>query len=157
MHRPTVDGRSDLNEKIVSLIQNEQWQEIADHLNNHETRDLMMSALHSLHEVDKIKKAFAYSRILYSLDANTLIFFALKDEALARKIVTQSYWQRLGLKIRQFFSGEKTLAIPASRLKGEHLRQLLQKYPSFWEGAVQKCSELFCALTGHRKDRKSVV
>jgi hypothetical protein len=154
MHRPTVDGYSELNEKIVSLLQNEQWQEIADHLNNPDTRDLMMFALHSLHEVDKIKKAFSYSRILYSLDADTLVFFALKDEVLARQVVTQSFWQRLGLKIRRFFAGEKTLAIPASRLKSEHLRQLLQKYPSFWQGALQKCSELFCRLTGHRNLRK---
>ncbi|MBX9587550.1 MAG: hypothetical protein K2X50_09880 [Gammaproteobacteria bacterium] len=128
--------------EFLLLIEKEQWEDVSEHLNHADTRELMMSALYSMQNVDKISKALEYPRIYYSLDAGAITFFALKDQIIADKIFHQTFWEWLGFSIRQFFWPEKTLEIPVDRLKGIHVRQVLEHYPEYWNGPVKKGSEL---------------
>ncbi len=147
-YEASKEGLSDAFEMIDQLIQflllikNEQWEDVSEQLNCPDSRQLMMSALYSMQDPNKIAKALEYPRIYYSLDAGALTFFALKDQMIADMIFHLTFWQWLGFSIRQFFWPEKTLEIPADRLEGVHVKQVLEHYPEYWEGPVKKGASL---------------
>lgn len=133
--------------QFLALIKEEKWEAIADNLNRNDTRHLMISALYSLPDVNKISRALENSRVVNFLDADILTFFAIKDPVIAYNIIYQSFWQWIGFSIWQFFWPEKNAELPADRLKGTHVRQIIEHYPEFWEGPVNKHSDLRKRLT----------
>lgn len=127
---------------FITLVKNKQWDDISHRLNQSDARELMMLALYSMKNVNAISDALDHSNILYALDADILTFFALKHQVIADIIVHQTLWQRFVFSIRQFFWPDKKLELPADRLKGENVSQILSQYPEYWDGPVSRGSSL---------------
>ncbi len=112
----------------LELVKKQEWSQIAEYLKSSEDRGLMLCALNSLKDVRAIKKALSFSGILYALDANTLNYFALKDQSIARVVLRQSFIHRLWIRFQAAIWGEVYWQVPVLRLQGVHIRQLWQVY-----------------------------
>ena len=134
----------------LELVRDQKWDVVSARLNNPASRELMMSALHSVQDENLIQKMLSHKRILYSLDANTLTVFALKSESIAKKVLHQSIWQRLQVKFRRLFSDGKHLDVPANRLQAQHVTRLAKQHPTLWQGPLKSRGKINCKVTGHR-------
>jgi hypothetical protein len=143
------DTLSDLK-VYLELVRDQKWEVVSARLNNPASRELMMSALHSVQDETLIHKMLSHKRILYSLDANTLTVFALKSESIAKKVLHQSIWQRLQVKFRRLFSDGKYLDVPVNRLQAQHVTRLAKQHPTLWHGPLKPRGKFNCKVTGHR-------
>lgn len=141
----------------LSFVQQGNWKTVAKLLNQEESRDLMMAAMNSLTDLRAIKKALDISAIRYSLDENTLTHFAMQHENVASKILKQSVWQRLAVRISQRFNKRRFWGVPAQRLMNTQVAKIASKFPRLWQTRLKKHGQIYYSLTGHRNFRSEMT
>ena len=141
----------------IALVQQGKWNEVAKKINAPQSRDLMMAAMHSLRDVNSIQKALSRSDIRYSLDSNTLTYFAVQHKRIAKIVLKQTLWQRLSVWFLNRFTTGRFLTVPAKRLYSDHIARISMKHPRLCQTRLKAHSHFYYAVTGHEDLRGKIT